>query len=98
MNVGSTSQTASLCLTLSFVNCHCKSRPDCEQAPVSFNKLFILTLYLCSMDEYFLSSIVSGRDLAEKDVGDFIKDVSFTIAKTLLRCEASQEDENHAFL
>ena len=34
----------------------------------------------------------------EKDVGDFIKDYSCTIAKSMLGREVSLEHENHAFL
>ena len=34
----------------------------------------------------------------EKDVGGFIKDYYFTIVRSLLGCEASQEHEDIAFL
>ena len=76
MNVGSASQIPTfLCLTLTFVDCHCTSRPDLELAPVPFNKLLILMLYFYSGEDYFLSSIVSCGGLAiDKDVGSFIKD------------------------
>ena len=85
MNVDSSSRTPTfLCLTLSFVDCHCKGRPDWKLPPVSFIELLILTLYVYSGDEYFLSSIVSIGDLTiEKDVGGFIKDDSCTNAKPL---------------
>ena len=101
MNVGSSSQTPSFfCLTLKFVDCNCKSRPDSELAPVPLNKYFILTPYFENLDEYFLSSIVSRGDLSiEKDVGGSIcKDDYRTIVKSLIGYMASQEHEDHSFL
>ena len=85
--------------TLTFVDCHCNSRRDWELAPVPFNELLILKLYLYTGDEYFISSIVScGDHTVEKDVGGFTKDDTCAIVKFFLGQEASQEDDDQAFL
>ena len=85
MNVGSSSQTPIFCSALTFVDCHCKSRPVWELAPVPFNKLLILMLYFYTVDENFLSSAVSRGDIIiERNARGFIKDDSCTIAKSLL--------------
>ena len=85
VNVGSCCQNPTfLCLTINFVDCHRNSRLDRELASGPFNKLLILAPYSYSGDEHFLSIIVNWGDLSiEKDVGSFIKDVSWTIAKSL---------------
>ena len=72
-------------MTMNFVDCHYKGRPDLELAPVPFNKLLILILYFYSGDEYFLSSIMSWDDPAiERNVVGLIKDEPCIIAKSLL--------------
>ena len=84
---------------MNIVDCYCNGRPDLELAPVPINKLIILTFYVYSGDEHFLSNIVSCGSLTmEKDVCSFIKDDSCIIARAMLELEASNEHEDHDFL